>query len=193
VFTALLDTCVLWPSTQRDFLLSLAIEGMYRPIWSSAILVELEVCETTKLTRKLGVDAGEAGFRAKHLVERMRTAFDDAEVVGWEGLEGTYGLPDPDDEHVLAAAVVGGAAAIVTDNLRHFPKAKMPHGLEVLSPAAFALSTVSLKPDLAWQAVQKMVARYGKHGPVRTTDEVLTVLAGRYGMTDAVDLLREFS
>ena len=110
MFTALLDTCVLWPSTQRDFLLSLAIEGMYRPTWSSAILLELEICETTKLTRKIGVDAGEAEFRAKHLVEQMRTAFDDAEVAGWEGLEGTYGLPDPDDEHVLAAAVVGGAA-----------------------------------------------------------------------------------
>jgi len=70
----------------------------------------------------------------------------------------------------------------------------MPHGLEVLSPADFALSTVSLKPDLAWQAVRKIVARSGKSGrPVRTTDEILTVLADRYGMADAVDLLQEFS
>lgn len=193
MFTALLDTCVLWPSTQRDFLLSLAVEGMYRPIWSSAILDELEFTETAKLTGKLGVDVGDAELRARHLIEAMRTAFDDAEVVGWEGLEGTYGLPDPNDEHVLAAAVVGGAGAIVTQNRKDFPRDKMPHGLEVLSPADFALSTVSLKPDLAWQAVQKMVARSGKKGPVRTTDEVLAVLSSRYGMTDAADLLREFS
>lgn len=46
----------------------------------------------------------------------MRIVFDDAEARGWEGLEGTYGLPDPDDEHVVAAAVVAGAGAIVTHN-----------------------------------------------------------------------------
>jgi hypothetical protein len=125
VFTALLDTCVLWPSLQRDFLLSLAVEGIYRPVWSSAILEELEDSETAKwITR--GEEEGEAARRAHHLIEQMRGAFDDAEVEGWEGLEGTYGLPDPDDEHVVAAAVVAGAGAIVTHNVKHFPQASCP-------------------------------------------------------------------
>jgi hypothetical protein len=79
MFAALLDTSVLWPSLQRDFLLSLAIEGMYRPLWSSAILAELEYHETHKL-----VDRGQqplvAASRARHLIDQMTTAFDDALV-----------------------------------------------------------------------------------------------------------------
>jgi hypothetical protein len=52
------------------------------------------------------------------------------EALGWEGLEGTYGLPDPDDEHLVAVAVVGGAAAMVTDNAHDLPLELMPNGIE---------------------------------------------------------------
>src|SRR3954449_5367993 len=92
VFTALLDTSVLWPSLQRDFLLSLAVEGLYRPVWSSAILEELEYREAQKLIRRQLATPQEAEERARHLIRQMRTHFEDAEVRGWEPLEGTFGL-----------------------------------------------------------------------------------------------------
>jgi len=109
MFAALLDTCVLWPSLQRDVLLSFAIEGIYRPVWSSAILDELEYREEKKLVERDGVDTAVARSRAVRLIAMMRPAFDDTEVLGWEALDGTFGLPDVDDEHVVAAAVVAGA------------------------------------------------------------------------------------
>ena len=133
MFTALLDTCVLWPNLQRDFLLSLAAEHLYRPIWSAAILDELAWEESKKLQRR-GATKIESDERTTHLITQMRRAFDDAEVVGWEGLVGTYGLPDPNDEHVVAAAVVGGAGAIVTLNFKDFPAKSLPKGIEVISP-----------------------------------------------------------
>jgi predicted nucleic acid-binding protein len=125
MFAGLLDTSVLWPSLQRDFLLSLAIEGLYRPLWSTEILAELEYEETQKLLNR-GEQPAAATARASHLISQMTTAFDDALVENWEPHNGTFNLPDPDDEHVVAAALVGGAGAIVTFNLRDFPIAKVP-------------------------------------------------------------------
>jgi hypothetical protein len=189
VFTAVLDTCVLWPNLQRDFLLSLAVEGMYRPVWSSVILAELEYEETQKLIRR-GEDPAEAQRRASHLVTRMRRAFTDAEVHGWEGLEGTYGLPDPDDEHVVAAAVVGGAGAIVTHNTKDFPEGALPLGVQVLSPQQFADDTVALNPARALAAIEAIANRPGPSGSRRSGPEILDRLHKVYGMRNTAELLR---
>lgn len=190
MFTALLDTNVLWPSLLRDFILSLGIEGLYRPVWSEAILEELEFHEAAKLVDR-GSTREEAVVRAAYLVEQMRAAFADAIVAGWEGLEGTYGLPDPDDEHVLAAAIVGGAGAIVTYNLRDFPASRLPVNVEILAPPVFAHTTVSLDPRRAMNAVKKISARSGTRGPVRSAEEILDLLLDRYGLNDAVACLRD--
>jgi excisionase family DNA binding protein len=70
---------VIWLSLQRDFLLSLAIEGLYRPLWSSEILAELEYHETQKLIN-WGEQPDAAAVRARHLIDQMTTAFDDTLV-----------------------------------------------------------------------------------------------------------------
>src|SRR5690606_24752995 len=103
------------------------------PLWSSAVLAELEEHEARKLVRR-GSGQSDAAAAAGYLLSQMTGAFDDACVQGWEPLEGTYGLPDPDDEHVVAAAVVGGAGAIITVNLKDLPADRMPAGIQVKTP-----------------------------------------------------------
>ena len=187
MFAALLDTSVLWPSLQRDFLLSLAVEGLYRPLWSTAILDELRYHEAQKLIGR-GHDPFLAEKRSQRLVDQMKEAFDDAIVMNWESLEGTFGLPDIDDEHVVAAALVGGADVIVTSNLKDFPPQQIPKPLKVISPAQFAADTVAVSPDNARQAVITMATRFIR--PSSTLDEILDHLAARYAMIEAVDLIR---
>jgi predicted nucleic acid-binding protein len=178
---------VLWPGLQRDFLLSLAIEGLYRPLWSNEILAELEYHETQKLIGR-GEQPDGAAVRARHLIDQMTTAFDDALVENWEPHDGTFNLPDPDDEHVAAAALVGRAGAIVTANGKDFPIAKVPTHIKVLFPTEFAADTVSVSPDIALRAVEIMASRFSK--PPLTTEEILTRLVQRYQMTEAAELIR---
>lgn len=192
MFIALLDSCVLWPSTLRDFLLSLAIQQAYTPAWSSAILDEVERNEALKLrTRPPYLDDEIAAARAQHLVSTMRRVFPDAETPGWEMLEGKFGLPDIDDEHVLAAAVLARAGAIVTENLKDFPKHLIPEGIQILTARQFAENTVSINPGLALRAVREIAARSGSHGPQLTEDAILGILEDRYRLLEAVEMIRE--
>jgi hypothetical protein len=115
--------------------------------------------------------------------------FADAEVDGWQPLEGTFGLPDPDDEHVLAAAVIAGAGAIVTENLKDFPADRIPPGIQVLSAREFAKNTVALNPRLALAAVHEIASRSGRYGATLAVGEILETLRDRYGMIEAVEMM----
>lgn len=183
MFAAVLDTCVLWSGFQRDFLLSLAAEGLYRPLWNSDLLEELEWCEIDKRTQR-GQTLEEAEQLASKLISNMGY-FDDSLIAGWEPLVGTFGLPDPDDEHVLATAVLGSAGVIVTDNVKDFPKTLLPVGIEIIRPPQFAANTVAVSPALGLAAVGAMATRRSD-----TVERILARLESGYGMTEAVELIR---
>ena len=189
MFAAVLDTCALWPNLQRDFLLSLAIEGVYRPVWSERILEELEYGKTEELIRK-GTKPERAGEYMQWLKHEMASHFPDALAIGWEPLEGSFGLPDLADEHVVAAAVVSMAGVIVTNNHKHFPVVSLPPSVEIQSPAEFAENQVGLNVPAATRAVSAIAGRSGLRGPVMTEDDVLEALERRYQMSAAVNLIR---
>jgi PIN domain len=190
LFAAVLDTCTLWPSLRRDVLLSFAAEGIYRPLWSTTILEELEATEIEKLENK-GVSSEHAQLRALRLIANMRHAFDDSEIPepSYAPLEGSFGLPDPDDEHVVAAAIVGGAGVIVTENIKHFPADRLPYGITVIDPNDFLFDAVQIDLLAAARGIQRIAQRSGRLGPQLTFDDVLQELKSRYGMDDSVALL----
>lgn len=165
----------------------MAIEGLYRPLWSEAILEELLEHESLKLQHR-GADLPQADRAAARLVATMRAEFADALVHGWDPLDGSFGLPDRDDEHVVAAAVVGGAGVIVTANLRDFPASKLPDDLRVLPPAEFAADTVSVDPERAAKALNEIARRY--RTPRRTAPELLALLVSRYEMDAVEEMIR---
>ena len=77
-----------------------------------------------------------------------------------ETLVPTFDLPDPDDRHVLAAAIAGHCDAIVTSNLRHFPNATVkPFGIEVRHPDEFLCDRPDRTPDTFCEAVLKVWGR----------------------------------
>lgn len=186
---AVLDTSVLWPGLQRDFLLSLAAEGSFRPAWSTAILDELIYHEAKKLLER-GAPRNQATNAAQRLIDQMSHAFDDALITGWESLEGTYGLPDPDDEHVVAAAVMGSADVIVTENLKHFPATKLPWSIRAIPARDFVYGTVQQHLTQACRAVIAICDRSGRFGPKLSAADLLTILDDRYAMTSTAELLQ---
>ncbi len=132
-----------------------------------------------------GENPAEALVRADNLLVNLRTHFDDALVVGWEPLEGSHGLPDVNDEHVVAAAVVGGAGAIVTENLRHFPADRVPANIQVLPAKEFAANTADVSPERAARAICQMSARRTRQSP----QEIVELLVSRYSMDEVAEIV----
>lgn len=142
-YSAVLDACVLVPVSLCDLLLRLAEEpAMYRPLWSEQILAEMVRAMRTKLRRS----ATEAAWRRDQMME----AFPEAMVpVPPELLKAVECIPDEGDRHVLAAAIMARANAVITQNTKHFPK----HCLEkfgVLCQTAddFLIHQFHLSPQL---------------------------------------------
>src|SRR5271169_4459140 len=115
-YSAVLDACVLVPMALCDTLLRLAEEpAMYRPLWSEEIMAEMAKALKTKLNRTAAEIA--------HRRQQMNAAFPEAMVTfPPELLRAVECIPDESDRHVLAAAIMAHANAIVTQNTKHFPK-----------------------------------------------------------------------
>jgi predicted nucleic acid-binding protein len=171
-FTVLTDACVLVPPLVRNLILSLAEAQLFRLRWSERILDEFERGFVRDVLRH-GCDNPETAARQKR--EYLVRAFPEAMIEGHEHLEAALqALPDPDDRHIVAAALHAGAAQIITNNLRDFPVDVMgPLQIDVRSADDFIADTLDLPMDssTALSAVRRMRERLRR--PELTNAELL--------------------
>lgn len=180
-FTALYDASVLYPAAVRNLLMRLALGGLYRARWSGLIHDEW----TGAVLRDRPDLTGERLARTRALMDAHAP---DALVEGFEALIGTLALPDPDDRHVLAAAIHGRANVIVTANLRDFPpEALRPFGIAARHPDEFVLHLLDLAPAVVVRAAREH--RGSLRNPPKDVAAYLETLA-RHGLAGTVVALR---
>jgi predicted nucleic acid-binding protein len=159
-------------------LLEVASAGVYRPLWSTEILSELD--RTLRLLQdKRGMASEATEAYLARLFLQMAAAFPDALVPDWEPLVRTIDLPDPNDRHVVAAARAGRADVIVTENLADFPVRALPAPLIRQSLDEFLLDSLDLYQDEVIDAVRAVARRTGRSGPAMSARDIATYLRTR--------------
>lgn len=183
-FTVIYDACVLYPAPLRSLLMYLALTDLFRARWTNDIHEEW-----MRSVRKDYSDITQAQ------VERVRGLMNahvrDCLVTGYEFLIPTLTLPDPDDRHVLAAAIRVGANLIVTANLADFPESELnKYGIEVQHPDDFIMYLLDLAPQAVCSAAKHQ--RESLKNPPMSVDEYLASLE-RQGLAQTVSALRQFA
>jgi predicted nucleic acid-binding protein len=186
-YTVILDACVLYPAPLRDLLLNLAEQGIFRARWTTTIHDEWI---RNVLKNRPDLDTGKVSRTA----QLMNDAIEDCLVLDFDYLIDSLSLPDKDDRHVLAAAIVGHADAIVTFNLKDFPKEIFQkHGIDVLHPDDFLVAQYDLNSIKMLTVIKEL--REGLQRPQKSAQELInTYLAQGLHQTsklleDAIELI----
>lgn len=182
-FTALYDACVLYPAPLRDLLMRLALTDLFRARWTAQIHDEW-----MRAVLRSRPDLN------REQLERTRALMDshvrDCLVTGFEPLIEGLALPDPNDRHVLAAAIRTRAGVIVTFNLDDFPNDYLGQfGIAAQHPDEFITHLIDLSPGAVCAAVKRQ--RESLQNPPKSVTELLDALS-RQSLPETVMRLDEF-
>jgi predicted nucleic acid-binding protein len=181
--TAVLDACVLYSAPLCDLLVELAARKLFNGRWSAEIHDEW----------MRNLKAGRPDLDPKQM-QRTRELMDlhvvASVVTGHLPLIPVLTLPDPDDRHVLAAAIRSRAKIIVTINLKDFPESVLGEfKIEAQHPDPFLLKILNARKEAFCAAVQAV--RQHLKNPPKTVEEYLLTLEEQ-GLTRTVGRLRDF-
>jgi predicted nucleic acid-binding protein len=181
--TVVYDACVLYPASLRDLLMHLALAGLFHARWTDSIHEEW----IRGVLRDRPDLTAEKLRRTRMLMDR---SVRDCLVTGYEHLIPSLCLPDPDDRHVLAAAIHAHAKAIVTFNLADFPTAILhDYDIEAMHPDEFIAGLFDLATPAVLAAVKRQ--RQSLKKPPMTASELLDVL--ERSLPQSVACLRAFA
>lgn len=167
-YTVLLDANVLYPAPLRDVLVEIARNKIYKARWTNRIHDEWirNLLKNRSDIKRTSLE------RTRDL---MNEFVPNCLVTNYEYIIDTLELPDPDDRHVLAAAMAGRCDAIITFNLHHFPKdVCMTYGVDVLDPDTFLCSQMELATGAFCGSIKEIRQRL--RNPPQTIDEYLGTL-----------------
>jgi len=183
-FTALYDASVLYPAPLRDLLMNLAATELFRARWTAEIheeWIRSLLADRTDLSRP----------RLERTRDLMSATVLDCLVEGYEDLIPALTLPDPDDRHVLAAAIRARADVIVTANLKEFPPAVLvTYGIDAQHPDEFVHYLIDLSPGQVCRAVR--AHRASLKNPPKSAAEYLDTLRHQ-SLPSTVSALQDFA
>ncbi|MEO0845743.1 MAG: PIN domain-containing protein [Cyanobacteria bacterium J06648_1] len=182
-FTAIYDACVLYPAPLRDLLMQLALSDLYRARWTERIH-----SEWMRNVLKNRPDLSKKQLtRTKKLMDR---SVRDCLIKGYEYIIPSLELPDPDDRHILAAAIKGQADIIVTMNLKDFPNSILSeYEIEAQHPDIFIADLIDIYPMRVATAAE--ACRKRLKNPPKSIDEYLEILL-KQGLTVTTSLLKQY-
>ncbi|ABR91004.1 Uncharacterized conserved protein [Janthinobacterium sp. Marseille] len=183
-FTVVYDACTLYPAPLRDLLMHLALSDLFRARWSNMIHDEW--------IRNVHANRPDLSLeRLERTRAHMNHAVRDCVVTGFEYMIPSINLPDPDDRHVVAAAIHSGASLIITFNLKDFPdEALKPYNLAAQHPDDFIVDLLDLHPAGVLEAAASH--RRSLKSPPKTADEYLDTLLAQ-GLTQSVAVMRQWT
>ena len=183
-YTVLLDACVLYPAPLRDFLIELAAARLFRAKWTWRKQYEWVrnlLRQRPDLTR----------LQLERTRDLMNQAVLDCLVEDYEDLIEGLQLPDPDDRHVLAAAIASASDAIVTFNLKDFPVGTLHrYNIELQHPDDFLHYQFGLNHAGVVIAAKNCRARL--RNPPKTAADYLAILEAQ-GLPKTVAELSEYA
>lgn len=179
----LYDACVLYSAPLRDLLMQLALSDLFRAKWSHHIheeWIKTVLKNKPHITRE----------KINHVRDLMDRHVRDSLVENYEEIIPSLHLPDPNDRHVLAAAIKSSTSVIVTYNLKDFPRdALNKYDIEAQHPDDFIMRLFEMKPGVVCTSAK--VCRERLKNPEFDIDRYLAILENQ-SLLKTVNSLRQF-